>query len=67
MYSTGVHVRIDRGWILHILISARMVRTADYNDVKEEIKFENQNSIPHCPALSILSIFYISIYDLPTL
>jgi hypothetical protein len=31
-----------------------MSRTADYNDVREEIKFENQNAIPHCPAPSTL-------------
>jgi hypothetical protein len=41
------------------------VWTADYNDVKEEIKFENQNSIPHCLAPFILLIFYISAYDFP--
>jgi hypothetical protein len=41
--------------------------TADYNDVRKEIKFENQNSIPHCSASSILSAFYISAYDFPIL
>jgi hypothetical protein len=41
--------------------------TADYNDVREEIKFENQNSIPHCPASPTLSVSYISVYDFPTL
>jgi hypothetical protein len=37
--------------------------TADYNDVREEIKFENQNSIPHYPAPSISSASHISAYD----
>jgi hypothetical protein len=49
-----------------VIFSPGPLRTADYNDVREGIKFENQNSIPYCPAPPTPSALHISVYDFPT-
>jgi hypothetical protein len=57
--------RKSKIWFQYALGWSAAGGTADYNDVREKIKFENQNSIPHCPAPFILSVSHISTYDFP--